>query len=137
MVETADSEHDNRKHEESEHDDMEDARAQQLLTSERERVEGLLKDTTRAGDEDRQAASGTGDIADPAQPLTAEEGDDAVAQGLRMRLAAIDRAEARLRAGTFGRSVLSNTPIPDERLEADPAAELTTEEAEQAEQTGE
>jgi DnaK suppressor protein len=49
-----------------------------------------------------------------------------------MRLAAIDRAEARLQAGTYGRSVRSNVPIPDERLEADPAAELTTEEAEQA-----
>lgn len=112
---------------------MDEERAGQLLARERARVEGLLRDSTRAVDEDRQAATGAGDIADPAQPLTAEEGDDAVAEGLRMRLAAIDRAEARLRAGTYGRSVLSNVPIPDERLEADPAAELTTEEAEQAE----
>jgi len=116
---------------------MDEDRAQQLLTSERERVEGLLRDTTRSGDEDRLATAGAGDIADPAQPLTAEEGDDAVAESLRMRLAAIDRAEARLRAGTYGRSVLSNAPIPDERLEADPAAELTKEEAAQAEQARE
>jgi DnaK suppressor protein len=47
-------------------------------------------------------------------------------------LAAIDRAEQRLAAGTFGRSVRSGAPIPDERLEADPAAELTVQEAEQA-----
>jgi DnaK suppressor protein len=117
--------------------EMDDDRAQQLLTDERQRVEGLLRDTTRAGDEDRLGAEGVGDIADPAQPLTSQEGDDAVAEGLRMRLAAIDRAEARLRAGTFGRSVLSNAPIPDERLEADPAAELTTVEAQEAEQARE
>jgi DnaK suppressor protein len=36
---------------------------------------------------------------------------------------------ARLEAGTYGRSVRSGQPIPDERLEADPAAELTIEEA--------
>jgi DnaK suppressor protein len=112
---------------------MDEERARQLLASERERVERLLRESTRAGDEDRLAATGAGDIADPAQPLTAEEGDDAVAEGLRMRLAAIDRAEARLRAGTYGRSVRSNALIPDDRLEADPAAELTVEEAEQAE----
>jgi DnaK suppressor protein len=57
--------------------------------------------------------------------------DDAVAAGLRTRLAAIERAEARLAAGTYGRSVRSNDPIPDERLEADPAAELTMQEEQQ------
>jgi DnaK suppressor protein len=107
---------------------MEDARARQLLHAERERLEGLLRDTARAGREDREAAGGSGDIADPAEPLTAQEGEDAVAAGLRARLDAIGRAEARLEAGTFGRSVRSNSPIPDERLEADPAAELTVEE---------
>ena len=35
----------------------------------------------------------------------------------------------RLADGTYGRSVRSGDPIPDERLEADPAAELTVEEA--------
>ena len=43
--------------------------------------------------------------------------------------AALDRAEQRLAAGSFGRSIRSGRPIPDERLEADPAAELTVEEA--------
>ena len=37
----------------------------------------------------------------------------------------------RLEEGTYGRSVRSGAPIPDERLEADPAAELTVEEAQQ------
>ena len=69
-----------------------------------------------------------GDVADPAEPLTDEQGVDAVAVGLRERLGAIERAEARLADGTYGRSVRSGVPIPDERLEADPAAELTVEE---------
>ena len=122
---------------------MEEARARQLLSAERDRLETLLRETTRAGDEDREAVSGVGDIADPAQPLTDQEGEDAVADSLRdrlaavaraeARLAAVGRAEARLAAGTYGRSVRSNALIPDERLEADPAAELTVgEEAQSA-----
>jgi DnaK suppressor protein len=107
-------------------------RAHELLTAERGRVEQDLRDATTAGTDDRQAARETGDYADPAEPLIAEQGNDAVAQGLRNRLAAIDRAEERLRTGTYGVSVRSGVPIPDERLEADPAAELTVEEAQQA-----
>jgi DnaK suppressor protein len=42
-----------------------------------------------------------------------------------VRLEAIERAEARLRDGSFGHSVLSGDPIPDERLEIEPWAELT------------
>jgi hypothetical protein len=53
----------------------------------------------------------------------------AVAQLLRARWAALERAEARLAAGSYGRSVRSGQPIPDERLEADPLAELTVQEA--------
>jgi hypothetical protein len=45
---------------------------------------------------------------------------------------ALERAEARLAAGTFGASVLSGRPIPDERLEAFPLAELTVQEAAQS-----
>ena len=40
----------------------------------------------------------------------------------------MERAEARLEAGTYGLSVLSGEPIPDARLEARPTAELTVEE---------
>jgi DnaK suppressor protein len=111
---------------------MEEARARELLSGERARLETLLGETTQAGNEDREAAAGVGDIADPAQPLTDQEGEDAVSAALRQRLAAVARAEARLAAGTYGRSVRSNEPIPDERLEADPAAELTVEEEAQS-----
>jgi DnaK suppressor protein len=59
--------------------------------------------------------------------------DDAIAESLQARLETLDRALARLDSGAYGRSVLSGQPIPDERLEADPAAELTIEEAKAAE----
>ncbi len=111
---------------------MDDERARALLTAERIRVEGLLAGTSRAGLDDRDEANARGDMADPAQRLTAEQGDDAVAEGLQARLRAIEGAERRLAAGTYGRSIRSGLPIPDERLEADPAAELTVEEAAEA-----
>jgi DnaK suppressor protein len=107
--------------------DLSQARAR--LSAERTEVEGLLGDAEAAGQQDRASEDETGDIADPAQPLTAEGIDDAVADSLRDRLAALDRALQRLDDGTYGRSVRSGLPIPDERLEADPAAEFTVEEA--------
>jgi DnaK suppressor protein len=111
---------------------MNEERARALLRAERTRVEQLLEETAAAGRDDRAGANESGDFTDPAQPLTAEEVDDAIADGLRERLAALDRAERRLEQGTYGQSVRSGLPIPDERLEADPAAELTLEEAQQA-----
>jgi DnaK suppressor protein len=106
-------------------------RAKELLAAERRRVERGLQESIAAGQDDRGTANESGDMADPAERLTAEQVDDAVTAGLHDRLAAIERAEARLGAGTFGLSVRSGVPIPDERLEADPAAELTVEEAAQ------
>ena len=108
---------------------MDTERARALLSAERTRVEGLLGQTERAGAEDRDEADAGGDMTDPAESLTAEQGDDAVAAGLEDRLAAIARAEERLDAGTYGYSIRSGQPIPEDRLEADPAAELTVDEA--------
>jgi DnaK suppressor protein len=108
---------------------MNENRARELLEAERRRVQALLDETSTAAQDDRAAANEPGDLSDPAERLTAEEGDDAVAVGLQDRLAAIVRAERRLEEGTFGKSVRSGEPIPDARLEADPAAELTVEEA--------
>ncbi len=107
--------------------DVDQARAR--LNAERTEVQRLLKDTEESGREDREAEAETGDSADPASPLTDEGMDDAIAESLRERLAAIERALKRIDAGTYGLSVRSGKPIPDERLEADPAAELTIEEA--------
>jgi len=109
---------------------MDDKRARALLEAERARVLALLDDLNLDAQDDRAAANEPGDLSDPAERLTAGEGDDAIAEELAERLAAIERAEARLDEGTFGTSVRSGRPIPDARLEADPAAELTVEEAE-------
>ena len=110
---------------------MKDAEARDLLRAERVRVRQLLDGMVTATREDRTAANEDGDMTDSAAPLTTEETDDAVAESLRKRLEAIDRAEKRLESGTFGRSVRSGVVIPDDRLEADPTTELTIEEAQQ------
>jgi DnaK suppressor protein len=89
----------------------------------------LLKDLDEAGAADRDAANQSGDMYDSAEPLTTEGTDESIRTELEERLAAIGRAEQRLDAGTYGVSVRSGQPIPDDRLEADPAAELTVEEA--------
>jgi len=100
---------------------------------------GIRADSERAGVEDRESEDEEGgvDSADPATSLTAEGMDDAITESMRNRLAVIDRALQRLDDGSYGRSVRSGVPIPDERLEADPAAELTVEEARQAERAAE
>jgi DnaK suppressor protein len=109
---------------------MDENRARTLLQDERSEVLSLLRDTETATQVDRETEDEEGvDVLDVAQSLTAEGTDDAIAASLRDRLAAIDRALGRLDDGTYGRSVRSGVPIPDERLEADPAAELTVEEA--------
>jgi DnaK suppressor protein len=112
---------------------MDEERARVLLQEERRRVEQLIARSDVDAASDRAESNQTGDMADPAERQTAEEVDDAVLEGLRARLDAISRAEDRLGAGTYGLSVQSGTPIPDDRLEADPAAELTVEEAAAAE----
>ena len=109
---------------------MDHARARALLRSEETEVRRLLSDIGAAAQDDRAAQQEIGDSGDPAQPLAAEGVDDAIAASLRERLRAIKRAEERLDKGVYGRSVRSGVPIPDERLEADPAAELTVEETE-------
>ena len=111
---------------------MDNEQARARLLAERAEVEGLLRDTERAGQEDRETedeVAETGDYEDAASSLTAEGQDDSVAETLRERLDALNRALKRLDDGTYGRSVRSGVPIPEERLEADPAAELTIEEA--------
>ncbi len=112
---------------------MEQNKAKELLSAERIRVEGLLEDLDEEGIADREAADEQpGDISDSAEPLTEEGTDDSVRAELEARLAAVARAEERLDAGTYGYSIRSGEPIPDDRLEADPTAELTIEEARQA-----
>ncbi len=107
---------------------MDDDTARERLRDERLRIEKLLNQTNLDRLEDRASAGEQGDMTDPAEPLIAEQEEDAVAEGLRERLETIKRAEQRLLDGTYGRSVRSGQPIPADRLEADPAAELTVDE---------
>jgi DnaK suppressor protein len=108
------------------------ARAKELIRADRQRTNELLAEMTGRIQADREAANQPGDMFDSAEPLTGEGTDESVVAELRGHLAAIDRAEQRLEAGTYGYSVKSGVAIPDDRLEADPSAELTVEEAEQA-----
>jgi DnaK suppressor protein len=104
---------------------MESARAQELLRLERARIERALAGLDDPGGEE---LAGQDEMADSASQLYEEEFDEGQADGLRAELAAVERAEERLAAGTFGFSVESGEPIPDERLEAAPTAERTVKE---------
>jgi DnaK suppressor protein len=69
-----------------------------------------------------------GDI--DSEDLYQDELDAGRLEDLRTQLSAVERAEDRLRGGTYGLSVESGEPIPDARLEALPTAERTVEEEE-------
>ena len=105
---------------------MDETRARELLKRERERIEGLLANLESDNGEDESSS----DPGDAATSLHAQEVDAGIAEGLRADLAAIERAEERLAEGTYGLSIESGDPIPDERLEALPWAERMAEEDE-------
>jgi len=104
---------------------MEEARARELLARERERIEGLLANLQLEPDEDEEA-----DPTGAGTRLEDREVDLGLADDYRATLESIERAEERLAQGTYGLSVESGKPIPDERLEAIPWAERTAEEDE-------
>lgn len=104
---------------------MDPERARELLQNERNRIERAL--VTRAHQDDGEEA----DDQDPGNlgaDLYQDELDEGLRDDLGAQLAAVERAEERLAAGTYGLSVDSGEPIPDERLEVHPAAELTVDE---------
>jgi DnaK suppressor protein len=108
---------------------MDERRARQLLHAETERLQQLLQSTESDSRQNRATANDQEEADDSAEPLHAEGVDNALSEQFQQRLEAVQRAEQRLVDGTYGRSIRSGDPIPDERLEADPAAELTVEEA--------
>ena len=94
------------------------------MAAERQRLERLLR--RRAGvPSDELSRSDTADLG---SGVFEEELDEGLAEELEARLAAVARAEQRLADGTYGLSIESGQPIPDERLEAYPTAERTAEE---------
>jgi len=104
---------------------MDDERARELLSAERERIERELH---RLGHVDDGEEADEFDPANLATDLYQDELDAGRADDLREQLEAVERAEDRLTAGTYGLSIESGEPIPDERLEVFPTAELTADE---------
>ncbi len=109
---------------------METEHARELLAAERARIEealavlegdGPLEGTNRVEPGDRDS-----------EDLYQDEFDAGRREDLRRELAAVERAEARLEAGTYGLSVESGKPIPDARLEVRPTAERTVAEEERS-----
>jgi DnaK suppressor protein len=104
---------------------MDPDRARELLAAERARIERAL---VHLEPQDSGEPADELDPANLASELYQDEFDEGLAGDLREELAAVERAEARLAAGTYGLSIESGKPIPDERLEAVPTAERTLEE---------
>jgi DnaK suppressor protein len=104
---------------------VDEERARELLAAERRRIERALRSLRHQDDAELADQS---DPANLATDLYQDEFDAGRQEELREQLAAVERAERRLAAGTYGLSVVSGKPIPDERLEILPAAELTAEE---------
>ncbi|HEY4976607.1 MAG TPA: TraR/DksA C4-type zinc finger protein [Gaiellaceae bacterium] len=104
---------------------MDPERARELLSRERKRIEETIRELTP-----RESDEPTTDqhMADQASDVYEAELDEGLSDDLRVGLAAVERAEQRLAAGSYGLSIESGEPIPDERLEAEPTAERTTEE---------
>jgi RNA polymerase-binding transcription factor DksA len=99
---------------------MDPERARELLAGERERIARAIADV-RPDDPDDPGDEGS-------ETLYQNEFDEGRTHDLDEQFAALERAEARLAAGTYGLSVQSGAQIPDERLELLPTAERTVEE---------
>lgn len=96
--------------------DLEHARKR--LAEERARIEGELKEHEQPDTSGEPEDSG-----DEANDLEQASTDSALTEDLRRNLEEIERAEERIEAGTYGKSVVSGDPIPDGRLEAIPWAD--------------
>jgi DnaK suppressor protein len=110
----------------SEEEPVDSACARELLARERSRIEKAIDDVEA---EQRDAAFYDDQHGeDRSADLAREELEEGQVETLRVELGAVGRAEERLAEGTYGLSVESGEPIPDERLEAVPWAERTVDE---------
>ena len=105
---------------------MDADRASELLARERERIEHELASLSPASN--GELSTYDQHLGDEASELYQDESDQGRRVRLLRELQAVERAEKRLQNGTYGVSVVSGEPIPDERLEAYPLAERTVEE---------
>ena len=98
---------------------MDPERARELLAAERARIERALAQLGPENDGEPEIA----DVGNLASNTFQNELNEGLSDDLREELAAVGRAEERLADGTYGISVVSGKPIPDERLEIVPTAE--------------
>ena len=112
---------------------MDPERARELLQRERLRIERGMAALDRDGPLEREDNREPGDL--ETEDLYQDEFDEGRREELQTDLAALERAEDRLKAGTYGLSIESGKPIPDARLEALPTAERTVEEEERYRRT--
>jgi DnaK suppressor protein len=112
---------------------MDNERARQLLAAERARIEESLAGLQGEGPLEGSDRLEPGD--EGSEDLYQDEFNTGRLEDLKRELAAVERAEARLAAGTYGLSVESGEPIPDARLETVPTAERTVEEQQRLERS--
>ena len=112
---------------------MQADRARELLSRERKRIERALGNAGHVDNGDLSDDNGGEHLADHATDLYDAEYEEGLSEQHRKELAALERAESRLAQGSYGVSIESGEPIPDERLEANPLAERTIAEQERYE----
>jgi len=102
-----------------------DTRRDELLAL-RERVLGAAHDIVEGDVEDGELSSAAGDqhLADHASEMVDREVDVSLEENAEQIVYEIDRAVARIDAGTYGRCERCGQEIPEERLEAVPYATL-------------
>lgn len=105
-----------------------DDAARNRLQSDRDRVQGLIKDLRSEG-LDAEEADNSGDLShvpqhqgDQGSDVFEREKDIAILEQLERELAEIEAALQRLDAGTYGIDEVTGEPIAPERLEALPSA---------------
>ena len=102
-----------------------DTRRAELLAL-RERVLGAAHDIVEGDVEDGELSSAAGDqhLADHASEMVDREVDVSLEENAEQIVYEIDRAVARIDAGSYGRCERCGQEIPEERLDAVPYATL-------------
>jgi DnaK suppressor protein len=106
---------------------MDAKRARKLLQQEQQRIQRELEEL-RGPRAERELSNVDQHPADAGSELFEEERMQSMIERLDRELEAVERAMKRVEDGTYGLSIESGAPIPDDRLEAVPHAERTVEE---------
>lgn len=119
---------------------MDDDKARQLLNDERMRLEGLrgrMDDPAEDAQEDSLSELTTADQhpADVGSETFERTKNLSLQEDIDGRLADIARALDKLDSGTYGTCEICDTAIPDERLEAVPAARFCVQHQAEQERT--